>query len=83
MQTLWRHALVDEFTALIFPIVLGQGKRVFGDGVAPAGLKLVSAVAHKTGVVVAKYEMAGAVKTGDFQLPDPNEAEIERRQKLS
>ena len=38
LQTLWKNALVDEFTVLIFPVVLGKGKRLFGDGTTPAGL---------------------------------------------
>src|SRR5579859_1303808 len=36
LQTLWRHALVDEFSVLTFPLVLGKGKRLFGDGAVPA-----------------------------------------------
>jgi dihydrofolate reductase len=41
LQTLWKNGLVDEFSVLIFPLVLGKGKRLFGDGAIPAGLKLL------------------------------------------
>ena len=82
LQTLWRSGLVDEFSVLIFPLVLGKGKRLFGDGAMPAGLKLVKSRAFPTGVIVANYVPDGAVKTGDFQLAEPSAAELERRRKL-
>jgi hypothetical protein len=59
---------------LIFPLVLGEGKRLFGNGAAPAGLKLVKSRSFPTGVIVANYRPDGAVKTGDFQLAEPTEA---------
>ena len=66
LQTLWRHGLVDAFTVMIFPVILGKGKRLFGDGAMPAGLKLVKEKTYPTGVMVAKYAPDGAVKTGSF-----------------
>ncbi len=83
LQTLWKNGLVDEFSVLIFPVVLGKGKRLFGDGTTPAGLKLVKARSYPSGVIVANYQPAGAVKTGDFQLAEPSEAERERRRNLT
>ena len=68
---------------LIFPVVLGKGKRLFGDGAMPAGLKLVKSQSYPTGVIVANYKPDGAVKTGDFQLPEATEAELERRRNLT
>ncbi|WP_394886336.1 dihydrofolate reductase family protein [Mesorhizobium sp. AaZ16] len=82
LQTLWAHGMVDEINVLIFPVLLGKGKRLFGDGVAPAGLKLVKSQSYPTGVIVAKYEPAGAVKTGSFAHEEPTEAELERRRNL-
>ena len=82
LQTLWKHGLVDEFSVLIFPVVLGKGKRLFGDGAVPVGLRLVKSQAYPTGVIVANYEPAGEVRTGDFQLAEPSEAELERRRNL-
>jgi dihydrofolate reductase len=79
LQTLWQNSLVDEFRVLIFPVVLAKGKRMFGDGASPAGLKLLEAKSYPTGVIVATYQPAGAVRTGDFQLAEPSAAELERR----
>ncbi len=83
IQTLWKHGLVDEFSVLIFPLVLGKGKRLFSDGAIPVGLKLVKSQSYPTGVIVANYEPDGEVKTGDFQLAEPTEAELERRRNLT
>ena len=83
LQTLWKTDLVDGFVLLIFPLVLGHGKRIFGNGVPPSGLKLVKSKSYPTGVIVANYEPAGAVKTGSFQRSEPSEAELERRRNLT
>lgn len=83
VQTLWKNALVDEFSVLIFPVLLGHGKRFFGNGTLPAALKLVKSKTYPTGVIVANYRPDGAVKIGDFQLPEPTEAEKERRRNLT
>ncbi len=83
VQTLWKNALVDEFCVLIFPVLLGHGKRFFGTGTAPLDLKLVKSKTYPTGVIVANYQPAGPVKTGSFQLAEPTEAEKERRRKLT
>ena len=65
-QTLIRHGLVDEYHLMIFPIVLGEGKRLFADGTIPAGLRLVDSKVSSTGVFVGTYEPAGEVVTGSF-----------------
>src|SRR5579862_6136187 len=83
LQTLWKNGLVDEFTVLTFPVVLGHGKRLFGDGATPSGLKLVKARSFQTGVIVATYIPDGPVKTGSFQPAQPSDAERERRRTLS
>ncbi len=66
VQTLLRHGLVDEWQLLTFPVVLGQGKRLFGDGTLPAALRLVSTSVSGTGVVVSRYVSSGDVVTGRF-----------------
>jgi dihydrofolate reductase len=65
-QTLFRHDLLDELTLLVFPVVLGGGLRLFGDGVVPASFELSHSTTTPTGVVVSTYRRAGAVKTGTF-----------------
>jgi len=83
LQTLWKHGLIDELCVLIFPLVLGKGKRLFGDGAVPAGLKLIKSKSYPTGVIVATYQPDGAVKTGTFAADKPSAPELERRRNLS
>ena len=83
IQTLLEHGLVDEFRLLIYPVVIGSGKRLFGDGTVPAGLRLTDSKISSTGVVIATYEPAGEVPTGSFALEEPTEAEVERRAKIA
>jgi dihydrofolate reductase len=83
MQTLWKAGLVDEFSVLTFPVVLGKGKRLFSEGVPPVALKTVKSRSFPTGVIVANYRPDGAVRTGDFGLAEPSAAELERRRKLA
>lgn len=68
VQTLLRHDLVDELRLMIYPVVLGQGKRLFADGTVPAGLKLVYSSTTSTGVLILSYDRVGDVKTGSFAL---------------
>lgn len=82
IQTLLRHDLVDELGVWTFPVLLGRGKRLFGDGVVPAGLRLVESEASTTGVVISRYERSGEVPVGSFQLDEPTEAEVRRRESL-
>ena len=63
IQTLIRHNLIDEFVLLIHPLVLGTGRRLFPDGVAPATLRLVNAVPTTTGVIIATYQLADPTMT--------------------
>jgi hypothetical protein len=67
----------------IFPVVIGTGKRFFGDGTVPAALKLVDSKASKTGVTVNTYERAGDITPGSFEFDEPTEAELERRRRLA
>lgn len=66
IQSLLAADLVDRLTLMIFPVLLGGGKRLFGDGAAPAGLKLIHSVTTGAGVVIAVYEREGPVETGSF-----------------
>jgi dihydrofolate reductase len=64
IQTLLAHDLVDELWLKFFPLVLGTGKRLFGEGTLPAAFKLAHSEATPSGVIVASYERAGDVETG-------------------
>ncbi len=60
IKYLMKHNLIDEYALLIHPIVLGEGHRLFADGVS-ANLKLVSSKTTDKGVIVAIYEPAKIV----------------------
>jgi dihydrofolate reductase len=66
IQTLLRHNLVDEYRLWVFPLVIGSGKRLFGEGTIPSGLKLVDSTISTTGVLIGTYEPAGEIVTGSF-----------------
>lgn len=83
IQTLLEHNLIDEFRMWIFPVVIGAGKRFFGHGTIPAGLKLVESKVSSTGVTINTYERAGDIDAGSMAFDEPTEAEIERRQRLA
>jgi len=82
LQTLLAHDLIDEFRLQTFPLVLGPGKRLFGQGAKPEALKLTANSVSTTGVIMSVYERAGAIKTGTFELAQPSEAEIARRERM-
>jgi dihydrofolate reductase len=63
-QTLFKHDLVDEMRLMTFPITLGTGKRLFGEGTIPAAFKMTSSLVSSNGVIYASFERAGEVKTG-------------------
>jgi dihydrofolate reductase len=64
MRTLQKAELIDEYHLLVFPVVLGQGKRLFAEGTAPAGLKLTGSSTTEAGVVYIAYERTGAPSLG-------------------
>lgn len=57
VQTLVKERLVDEFRLLVYPTVLGKGKRLFTEGTT-AKLKLIESKSFNTGVVLLRYELA-------------------------
>lgn len=66
IQTLFRHDLVDELWLKIFPLTLGKGKRLFGDGTMPVAFELARSSVSPKGVLVATYVRGGEVRTGSF-----------------
>jgi dihydrofolate reductase len=83
IQTLLANDLIDEFRLLVFPVLLGKGKKLFGNGTLPVGLKLLESKASSTGVIMSTYVRAGEVSTGSFALEQPTEAEVERRARIA
>lgn len=81
IHTLLAHDLIDQLTILTFPLVLGQGKRLFDAGARPHAWELESSETTSTGVVVATYRRAGDVPTGSFAGDAPSPEELQRRQR--
>lgn len=81
-QALLEADIVDQIQLMIFPLVLGSGKKLFGEGTIPAAFKLTKSQASTTGVIMATYERAGDIVTGSFQLDPPTDAEKERREAI-
>jgi dihydrofolate reductase len=64
IQTLLKHDLVDEVQLIVFPVVLGTGKRLFGDGTIPRALRLDEAKTTPSGVAIQRYERVGEPEYG-------------------
>lgn len=66
IQTLLADDLVDELWLKVFPVTLGKGKRLFGEGTIPAGFKLLESKITPAGVIIATYQRGGQVELGSF-----------------
>ena len=75
--------LIDRLMLIIFPVVLGKGKRVFNGSERPGALTLTDHFVSPKGVVIASYEPAGDVQTGTFETKQPSEEELKRREQLA
>lgn len=67
LQTLLKHDIVDDLDLWVFPVVIGDGKRLFQDGAIPTAWKLVRCEASSTGVLMQHYERAGDIPS----IPTP------------
>jgi dihydrofolate reductase len=76
VQTLLKNDLVDELWLKIYPITLGPGKRLFGEGTIPAGFSVVKSTISPNGIIVASYRRAGEVKQGTVELTASGEQVI-------
>lgn len=74
--------LIDRMFLVTMPVMLGRGKRLFGDASAPVGMKLVDHRLAGSGATVSVYELGGKVPIGSFASEVPSEEELERREKL-
>jgi dihydrofolate reductase len=83
LQTLQTAALIDEYNVWTFPLVLGRGKRLFGDAVKPSALRLVHSRVSSTGVVMSTYVPDGDIQPGSFADTEPSEKELARRKKMA
>jgi len=68
LQTLLKHDLVDTLRIWQFPVVLGTGKRLFGEGTIPRSFRLVDTQLNTSGAVLHVYERAGGLKYGEVEV---------------
>lgn len=83
IQTLQAAALIDEYNVWTFPVVLGRGKRLFGEAARPAALRLVRSQVSARGVVMSTYVPDGDIRPGSFASIEPSGLELDRRRKMA
>ncbi|HUP67676.1 MAG TPA: dihydrofolate reductase family protein [Sphingomicrobium sp.] len=75
--------LLDELTVMMVPIVLGTGKRLFGDGTPPRTLKMTAHKVSDRGNIVATYQPVGPVEIGSYVTEAPSEREKVRQAEIA
>jgi dihydrofolate reductase len=68
IQLLLKHDLVDELRLKVYPVILGEGKRLFDNGVLPAAFTVTESQVTSKGVIITTYKRAGEVVTGDLEV---------------
>ena len=82
VRALLAAGLVDELSLMVFPVLLGHGKRWFDEDAKAGDWELQSGRTSTTGVFMGRYAPKGPVRVGDFQLAEPSDAEKARRAKM-
>ena len=83
IKTLINENLVDLINIWTFPLTVGKGKQLLGDGTNAINLKLIDIKSSSTGVIISTYQPAGELKLGSFALENETEEELARRRKLT
>jgi dihydrofolate reductase len=68
VQTLLKHDLIDTLRLWQFPVMLGSGKRLFGEGTIPGSFRLADTQQTATGAVLHVYERAGGLRYGEVEV---------------
>jgi dihydrofolate reductase len=63
-----QHELVDQYNLWVYPLLLGNGKRLFADGTIPTALRLAESRTFGNGAVLVSYEPAGKPNYGSTAL---------------
>ena len=63
-STLLEHGLVDEILLIVYPVLLGKGKRFFAEGTPARAFELVSTKAMPSGIILSAYNVTGPLKAG-------------------
>lgn len=82
VRSLLAAGLVDELSLLVFPVILGHGKRWYGEDAKAAEWEMLSSRTSTTGVTMSRYRPKGPITTGSFALAEPNKVELARREGL-
>lgn len=82
LQSLLRHDLVDRFQLLVYPLVIGKGKRLFGTGTIATAFTLLDSKISPSGVMILTYERAGMIELGSFASDQPSAEELARREQM-
>lgn len=65
-RTLLDHDLIDTLRLLVFPVILGTGRRLFTDGVRPTAFRQTDARTTGSGVAILTYELGGRPTYGSY-----------------
>jgi dihydrofolate reductase len=68
IHLLLKHDLVDELRLKIYPLILGEGKKLFDNGAMPAAFTLTESQVTTKGVIIANYKRAGEIITGNIEV---------------
>lgn len=79
---LLRRGLIDQLILMTAPVVLGGGKRLFGEGTGAGAWKLAEQRQSPGGILLSTYQPDDDVKIADFQLPDPTPQELARQERM-
>src|SRR5262245_3464327 len=66
VRQLLADGLVDELRLLIYPVLLGRGRRLFGDNAQVSAFTLAHSISTPGGVLITRYVRSGEVRTGTF-----------------
>jgi dihydrofolate reductase len=61
-STLLEHGLVDDVVLVVYPVLLGMGKRIFAQGAPPRSFELVSTKAMPSGIILNTYKVDGPIR---------------------
>lgn len=79
---LFAAGLIDQLVLMTYPVMLGTGKRLFGDGTASGALRLLDHRVGTNGVIVTRWEPAGPIPTIGHPNPSTSAAELKRQQAM-
>jgi dihydrofolate reductase len=63
-STLLDHGLAEEVLLIVYPVLLGTGKRFFAEGIPARSFELIGTKTMPSGIILSTYKVAGPLKTG-------------------